>query len=250
MRVLLALMAVVALGVAAPEALAASSLSISAPATAEEGGNFSLHVQGSSDEPSYSVTHIVQKADCPPTVDEAVQEGGVFQNTQQFSQPGPFSYDTILTTQPDPEKPAFSGLTKVCGYLFREENDLSRTTLAVAVDSIDIRPKAAPGFGLHIPSTAHMRSDGSILISATCPRGCKVSVSWKGLNHVKKTLNKKLPARSGATAIPLPLDRATKAFVRKVRKKHSKFGAKVAVSATAKPPSGPKASASRTVQVK
>src|SRR3954453_9767152 len=115
MRVLLACMVVLALGVAAPQALAANSLSISAPATAEENGVFAVHVSGNTDELSSSVTHIVQKADCPSTGAAAQQNGGTSQNPRQFFESGPFSYDTTLTTQPDPSKPSLTGLTKVCG---------------------------------------------------------------------------------------------------------------------------------------
>jgi hypothetical protein len=244
-------MAVLALGVAAPQALAANSLTISVPATAEEGGNFTVHGSGNADEAGLFIKHFVQKADCPSTFDAAqAQSGAVAQGNQNLFSAGPFSYDATLSTTPDPFKPSVTGLTKVCGYLYREESNGTQTTLASAIDSIDVRPKAAPEFGLHIPKNARMRSDGSILIFATCPRGCKVSVTYKGLNHVAKAVKKSLPARSGEAAIPLPLDPKTKNFVRKVRKKHSKFGAKVAVSATAKPPSGPKASASKTVTVK
>jgi hypothetical protein len=252
MRVLIACLAVLALGVAAPPALAANSIAIEAPATAQEGGVFSVHGSGNADEPGLFVRHYVQKADCPSTVAEAQQQpGAVAQGNQSFfDTTGAFSYDTTLSTTPDPNKPSLTGLAKVCAYLYREESNGTQTTLAFAIDSIDIRPKAAPKFGLRIPKNAHMRSDGSILIFATCPRGCKVTVTYKGLNHVTKTVKKSLGARDGEVAIALPLDPKTKAFVRKVRKKHATFGAKVAVSATAKPPSGAKASASKTVTVK
>jgi hypothetical protein len=252
MRVLLACMVVLALGVAAPDALATNSLTINVPATAQEGGDFPVHGSGNTDEPGLFIKHFVQKADCPPDVSSAqAQSGAVAQGNQSlFDTTGPFSYDATLSTTPNPSGPSVTGLTKVCGYLFREESNGTQTTLAMAVDSIDVRPKAAAGFGVRIPKNAHMRSDGSILVFATCPNGCKVTVTYKGLNHVSKTVKKQLRDRSGEQAIPLPLDKATKNFVRKVRKKHAKFGAKVPVSMTAKPPHGSKASASKTVTVK
>jgi hypothetical protein len=252
MRVLLAFVVVLALGVAAPEALATNSLTINVPATAQEGGNFPVHGSGNADEPGLFIKHFVQKADCPPDVSSAqAQSGAVAQGNQSlFDTTGAFSYDATLSTTPNPSGPSVTGLTKVCGYLFREENNGTQTTLAAAVDSIDVRPKAAPGFGVRIPRNAHMRSDGTILVFATCPNGCKVTVTYKGLNRVTKTIHKQLRDRAGEAAIPLPLDAKTKNVVRKIRKKHSTFGAKVAVSMTAKPPSGHKASASKTVSVK
>lgn len=240
-----------ALGLMVPIAIAASSMSMTAPPTATEGDFIDVHVSGSTDEPALRWKAFVQVAGCPSTVVAAeAQPGAVGQNdhaVQGGGITGPYAFDSGLTTRPGGQN--LSGTVNVCSYLFRDAVG-DRSTLATSTSSVLlIRPGVpAPRFGIRVPSRTHMSRTGTIRVFATCPSGCDVKVTYRGpRSSGPKTVRKHLSARNAEVGIRLPLDRSTRGFVKRNRARHG--GEQVSVKATATPPSGAATTVTRSVKV-
>jgi hypothetical protein len=246
MRILSVVLVLLAV-TAAPAA--ASSLSVTAPASAEEESGFPAHVSGTADEPGLFEKAFVQNAACPATVVEAeAQPDAVGQNERGLGPQGPFEFDTTYGTNPFGKH--LTGTVNLCSYLYRDTIGGDRSTLATDADSIKLRPKGSKPatLGVRIPASPKMAKDGSIRISVTCPDGCAVKVTFKGLG-ASKTVKRTLRASDSAVAIPLKLDGATKKAVKRARK-NGKAGPKVRIDASAKPPTGRKKTAGKSVTVK
>jgi hypothetical protein len=243
LRLAVGLAALVALGIAAPSAFA-SGVSVNAPATANEGEGMTVHLSGTADEQGLAWAGVVRKEACPATRDEALAQQGPRSNEQSVAM-GAFSLDVNLITVDQTGQP-LTGFVNVCAYLYRTVGD--GATVASASASVQLKPKGTTtgGFGMQIPASQHMSTGGSIHMTATCPNGCTVKVRIDGLG-ADSVLTKHLGTSNSPVRIKLPLNRPTRGLVRKARKKHKT--AKVKVSATATPPSGPKKTASRTVSV-
>jgi hypothetical protein len=246
MRILSAALTLLAFS-AAPAA--ASQLTVTAPAGAEEENGFPAHVSGTADEPGLLEKAFVQNATCPATVVEAeAQPDAVGQNERGLGPQGPFDFDTTYGTNPFGKH--LTGTVHLCSYLYRDTIGGDRSTLATDSDTIKLRPKGSKPatLAVRIPATPKMTKDGSIRISVTCPAGCAVKVAFKGLG-AGKTVKRTLRSSDAAVAIPLALDGATKKAVKRARKT-GKAGPKVKIDASAKPPQGRKKTASKSVTVK
>jgi hypothetical protein len=231
--------------VAAPTALA-SSLSVTAPPTAESGGTFKVHVSGTADEFELAWTAFVQNEACPGTFVEAKnQPDAVRQNNTQL-QKGDFSFDSNLSSMVGrPPGRTLTGRVNVCSYLYHEFTS-DQSTVAAAVNSLTLTGRPTSPFRFF----GHMSSAGTIRVATTCSNGCDVKVVYtSAVSHKSRTVKKHLPARAAPGSVELQLDKKTVALVRKIRKKGRGGPVKVDVHATATPPSGSPVSATRTVKV-
>lgn len=241
----------IALAVFVDAAIAASTMTMTAPATATEGGHFSVHVSGTTEEFGLRWKAFVQKGPCQQTVvgqesqpgavgqnDHAVQGGGIM---------GPYVFDSLVFTAVGGVK--LTGVVTVCSYLFRDTGT-DRSTLAMSTRNVTLLPPGTkpPALGVGVPSAARMSAAGAIRITATCPKSCNVTVTYRGPRGAVKTVKKHLRASNAAIGIGLPLDKTTKKLVMLARKKHK--GVPVSVKATAKPPTGRAKTVSRIVSVK
>jgi hypothetical protein len=231
LRLAAALAVLAALGFAASPALAANSVSVDAPAQGTFGDSIDVHVSGNSDVANAVVAHFVQKEDCPATFAQAsVQPNSPPRNQQGFPSPGPFAYDTNLSTTA-PQGGALEGIVKVCAYLYMQNADGTTTTLALAVDAVDMRrPAPAPKFGPSIAAHPRMSASGTIPLAFTCPRGCTITVTWKGQGRGKTVSGH---VGNGTTVLKLQLNPATQKRVKLLRRKGSSRGAPVKIEATA-----------------
>jgi hypothetical protein len=247
MRVILACaLATAAALVAAPQA-SASSLAVTAPSTAEQGGTIPVHVTGTADEFELAWTAFVQNEACPATFAEAQnQPDAVKQNKTQFSQKGPFEFDSTLSSVVGrPPGRVLTGTVNVCSYLYHEFTT-DQSTVATDVDAVTLIAQQASPFQFF----GRMSKQGTIRVATTCAAGCIAKVVYTSTVSGKtSTVTKHLAASNSPASIQLQLDKKTAALVRKIRKKHRGGPLKVKVHATAKPPSGPTATATRTVKV-
>jgi hypothetical protein len=239
LRLAAGLAALVALGIAAPPAFA-SSVSVNAPASANEGEGMTVHLSGTADEQGLAWMGVVRKEACPATRDEALAQPGPRSNEQSVAM-GAFSLDVNLITVDQAGQP-LTGFVNVCAYLYRTTGD--GATVATASASVQLKPKGSTGgFGVQIPAHKRMASNGTIGISATCPAGCTVKAqAGKG-----PAVTKHLSASSSPVTIKLPLTRAVQHRVKQARRKHKTVT--VHVTATAAPSSGTKKTAGRNVKV-
>jgi hypothetical protein len=220
-----------ALGVTAPSALAANSISVDAPAQASFGDSAVVHVAGNSDVANAIVAHFVQKEDCPATYAQAsVQPNSPPRSPQGFPNPGPFAFDQTLPMAGG-QGQGLEGLVKVCVYLYTQNADGSTTTLAFAIDVINVtRPTTGATFGPSIAAHPRMSASGTIPLAFTCPLGCNITVTWKGLGR-GRTVSGHIG--KGTTQHKLQLNPATQKRVKLLRRKGSARGVPVKVDATA-----------------
>jgi hypothetical protein len=248
MRVIVACaLATAAALVTAPQAFA-SSLSVTAPSTAQQGGDIPVHVTGTADEFELSWAAFVQNEACPATFAEArSQPDAVRQDNTQFSQKGPFEFDSTLSSVVGQEPPGkvLTGTVNVCSYLYHEFTT-DQSTVASDVDAVTlIAPQASP-----FQFFGRMSKQGTIRVATTCTAGCLATVTYTSTVSGKtNTVTKHLGASNSPASIQLQLDKKTVALVKKIRRKRHGGPVKVKVHATAKPPSGPTATATHTVKV-
>jgi hypothetical protein len=245
--------AAIALAVAAPLAVAspafASSLSVTGPPTAQQGGTITVHVSGTADEPELAWTAFVQNEACPGTFVAAQNQPDVAkQNKTQF-QPGPFDFDSTLSATAGREPPFrdLTGTVNVCSYLYHEFTP-DQATVATAANVVQLTGSTT-GQG-PFRFFGHMSTSGAIQVAATCPSGCALNATYRSsVARGSKTVTQTIPARSTPTRVSLKLDTKTVKLVRKIRRKHRGGPVMVTVDVTANPPSGAPEHASRVVKV-
>ena len=231
--------------VAAPPALA-SSLSVTAPPTAQQGGQFKVHVSGTADEPELAWTAFVQSQPCPATFSEAQSQPDAIKAFPQGFQQGAFSFDfTLSSIVGRPPGRALTGTANVCSYLYHQFTS-DQATVATAVNAV--RLIGAPSSPFHF--FGRMSSSGDIRVSATCARGCALKVTYtstvSGRSH---TVTHRLRASNTPASVLLRLDAKTISLVRKIRRARRGGPVKVEVKVTATPPSGARVRATRVVKV-
>lgn len=231
--------------VAAPPALA-SSLSVTAPATAPQGSTFKVHVSGTADEPELDWTAFVQSKPCPATFSEAQRQPDAVKENNTQLQPGAFAFDSMLSSVVGrPPGRTLTGTANVCSYLYHEFTS-DQGTVATAVNAVRlIAPSSRP-----FKFFGRMSRSGDIRVSATCVDGCSLKATYKSsASRGSRTVTRKLPASSTPANVALRLDAKTVKLVRRIRKKGRGGPVKVEVKVTATPPSGAPVRATRVVKV-
>ncbi|MEA2479939.1 MAG: hypothetical protein QOJ07_1861 [Thermoleophilaceae bacterium] len=237
----------VALAVVAAPPAYASSLSVTAPDTAQEGGQFQVHVSGTADEPELAWTAFVQNEPCPATFAEAQrQPDSTMAFPQGFQQGAPFSFDfTLSSIAGRPPGRVLTGTANVCSYLYHQFTS-DQATVATAVNAIRLIGATKSPFTF----AGRMTSGGDIRMAATCPSGCALkAVYTSSASRGSRTVTRKLRASDKPASVPLRLDAKTVSLVRKTRKKGRGGPVTVQVKVTATPPSGAPVRATRVVKV-
>jgi hypothetical protein len=225
----------------------ASSLTVTAPATAQQGGQFKVHVSGTADEPELAWTAFVQSAPCPATFTEAQsQPDSTMAFPQGFQQGQAFSFDfTLSSIAGRPPGHELTGTANVCSYLYHQFTS-DQATVATAVNAVRLIGKSSSPFHFF----GHMSGSGDIRMSATCPKGCALKATYtSSAARGSRTVSRKLRASSKPSSVPLRLDAKTVSLVRKIRKKGHGGPVKVEVKVTATPPSGTPLHTTRVVKV-